>query len=110
MKVRNRVKKTEEFQELIHSGRKLANESFVLYYAPRRTDQSRWGISLSKKIGCAVDRNRYKRQVRMMILETVTFADCAYDGVLILRLGYRSKAYADNKKNLEKLLSKGTIV
>ena len=45
MKFRNRVKKTEEFQELIHSGKKLANESFVLYYAPRRTDQSRWGIS-----------------------------------------------------------------
>jgi len=109
MKKKNRIRKSMEFQELIHSGRKAANASFVYYSWPRKEAQARIGISLSRKMGHAVDRNLFKRQVRMMCQELVDFASFERDGVLIVRFGYRSRSYEENKKNLEKLLCNTTI-
>ena len=40
MKKRNRIKKKEEFQELIHQGKKKVNPSFVFYYQKKMEEQS----------------------------------------------------------------------
>ncbi len=95
---------------MIHTGKKVVNQSFVMYYLPKKEEQSRVGISLSKKMGHAVDRNLYKRQIRMMCQDLISFKDFDYDLVLILRFGYKSNDFDHNKKNLEKLLSKATML
>ena len=46
MKKKNRVKKHEEFQKLIHNGKKAANQSFVFYYLPAAEEEGRIGITL----------------------------------------------------------------
>ena len=103
MKKENRVKKSQEFQSIIHNGKKAVNRSFVLYYQPSIQEHGRIGISVSKKLGHAVDRNLYKRQVRMMCQEIFDFDTLNYDAILILRYGYTKYDYTANKKNLEKL-------
>ena len=75
----------------------------------KKEEEARIGITLSKKIGHAVDRNLYKRQIRMMCQELVDFKKYPYDIILIVRFGYRDKDYQTNKNNLEKLLIKATI-
>ena len=109
MKKVNRVRKAQEFQKLIKTGRKLANSSFVFYYLPRKENAARVGITLSGKIGNAVERNLIKRQTRMMCEELISFAEYPFDVILIIRFGYKNLSYAANKKNLEKLLDKATI-
>lgn len=109
MKKLNRIKKSPEFQEMIKTSKKMINESFVFYYCPKKEEQARIGITLSKKMGHAVDRNKYKRQVRMMFEELVDFKTYQNDVVVILRYGYKDNDYSDNKKNLEKLLIKSII-
>ncbi len=109
MKVRNRVKKAQDFQKLIRTGKKFANPSFVFYYKEKENEQARVGISISKKIGHAVERNLYKRQVRMMCQEVIDFDAFPYDIILIIRFGYKGLNYAENKKNLEKLVQKSKI-
>ena len=48
MKVKNRIKKAEEFQSMIKKGAKVVNQSFVVYHQPKEGDEARIGISVSK--------------------------------------------------------------
>ena len=109
MKKKNRVRKAQEFQTIIHKGQKYVCPSFVLYTTAKKEDEARIGISLPKKIGHAVDRNLYKRQVRMMCQDLISFENCPFDAVLIVRFGYLSNDFEHNKKSLEKLFSKATM-
>lgn len=110
MKKINRVRKSQEFQKLIHTGTKYANGSFVLYVRPKQEAQARIGITLPGKIGHAVERNKIKRQTRMMCEELVDFNSCEFDAIIIVRFRYKELSYSDNKKNLEKLLCKATML
>ena len=109
MKKLNRVRKSREFQKLIHTGTKKAGESFVFYYAPKAEEEARIGITLPGKIGNAVVRNKIKRQTRMMCEELVDFKTFPFDAILIVRFRYKELSYETNKKNLEKLLTKATM-
>ena len=109
MKKLNRVKNPREFQKVIHTGTKLAGESFVLYVVPKQQEQARVGITLPGKIGHAVDRNLYKRQTRMMCEQLIDFKTYPFDVILIIRFRFKELSYERNKNNLEKLLSKATM-
>ncbi len=109
MKKKNRVRKSEEFQDLIHKGKKILNRSFVFYYLPKAEKENRIGITLSKKMGNAVVRNKIKRQVRMMCQDVFDFDSYPYDVILIIRYGYVDQTFESNKKALEKLAVKATI-
>ena len=109
MKKINRVRKSQEFNQIIHTGRKQTNSSFVLYYLPKKESAARVGITLPKKIGNAVKRNLIKRQTRMMCQDLIDFKTFGRDVILIVRFGYLNRSYEDNKKNLEKLLVKSTM-
>ncbi len=109
MKKKNRIKKAQEFQSIIHTGEKAVSHSFVFYYKPKKEGENRIGVSVPTKIGHAVDRNLYKRQVRMMCEELIDFKTCPFDGVLILRFAYKDQSYEANKKNLEKVLRIATM-
>ena len=95
---------------MIRKANKVAGNSFVLYYRKKKEAETRIGISLSKKIGDAVTRNLYKRQVRMMCQELIDFEQCGYDGILIIRFGYKQNSFETNKNSLEKLLAKAKMV
>lgn len=110
MKKINRVRKSQEFQSIIHTGKKYVNQQYALYVLPKKENGARIGISLSKKIGNAVIRNKIKRQVRMMCQELVQFDTCKFDAIIIVRFSYKDLDYASNKKSLEKLLNKATIM
>lgn len=109
MKKKNRVKKHEEFQKVIHGGKKSTNHSFVLYVMKKKEEEGRIGITLSKKMGNAVKRNLIKRQVRMMCQDLVDFEKFPFDAVIIVRFGYLSNDFEHNKNSLEKLFSKATM-
>jgi len=60
----DRILKRSEFIALSKLGRKVQNTDFVAYFLPGQHDQSRLGITVTKKVGQAVERNRIKRLVR----------------------------------------------
>ena len=105
MKKEYRVKKNEEFSRIIKKRQSLANHSFIIYYLKNDLDHSRIGISVSKKLGNAVIRNKIKRQVRMMVQQTVNFKD-NYDYIVIVRNKYLDLDFSSNLKELGYLYKK----
>lgn len=103
MKKRYRIKKNEEFQQIIHNGKKVVARGFIVYYA-RATMlmNDRVGISVSKKLGNAVERNKIKRQVRMMVNDLTDFSR-GLDIVIIVRNRYNDRTFEENKKELLKV-------
>lgn len=60
-----RIKKNSDFQFIYKKGKSVANRQFVVYTKSNKNeDHFRLGISVSKKLGNAVVRNRIKRAIR----------------------------------------------
>lgn len=109
MKKELRIRKNEEFSSIMKLRNSNANKSFVLYYAPRKLDHARAGISVSKKLGDAVDRNRIKRQVRAMLLKVFDFEESQIDIIVIVRTHFLENDFETNQSDLEKVIKKAII-
>ena len=58
-----RIKRNSDFQAIYKNGKSVANRQFVVYtYKNRDLKHFRLGISVSKKLGNAVTRNRMIRE------------------------------------------------
>jgi len=65
---RRRLSRSAEFERVYRHGRSKANRYFVLYAFPRAEDAAadgpRLGLSVSRRVGGAAERNRAKRVLR----------------------------------------------
>ena len=106
MKKENRIKKNEEFSRIIAKKHTVGNAVFLVYFDKKAFDHARVGISVSKKMGNAVVRNKIKRQLRMMFIESFDYENCPYDLIVIVKKKYQENSYQENKCCLEKLIKK----
>ena len=109
MNKRLRIKKNEEFSEIISYRHSKAGKTFIVYYEDRKKENARVGISVSKKLGNAVVRNRIKRQVREVLRALMDFDSYARDLVVIVRKPYLEQSFSENKNDLEKMLKQVII-
>lgn len=109
MKKAYRIRKNEEFASIISKKHSRNSACFVMYYEPKKMDNARVGISVSKKLGNAVQRNRIKRQVREMIRALIDFETFSLDVVIIVRKSYLGRDFMANKNDLEILIKKAII-
>lgn len=58
------LRKTGEFNQVYRRGQRLRGNGFALIYLPGDQPVSRLGLSVHRKVGNAVRRNRIKRFVR----------------------------------------------
>lgn len=68
MKKEYRIKKSKEIEEVLKNKKYSSNPYFSIYIKENNENHHfRYAISVNKKIGKAVVRNRIKRQVRSII-------------------------------------------
>ena len=106
MKVINRIKANDDFALAIKNGKSLRSNSYFIHYRKNDYSYCRIGISVSKKIGNAVTRNRIKRQVRAMCDALIDYISSSLDIVIIIKNGFLEKDFHENKEMLQNLISK----
>lgn len=107
MKKAYRIKKNEEFQYIFKHGKSFANRQLVIYYVEKKEqDHFRIGLSVGKKIGNAVTRNRIKRYLRQAFFEQADGMKNNYDIIIIARQPTKHMDFHEIKKSLSHLLYK----
>jgi len=88
-------------------GLRVARPGFVLLVNPNTADKLRFGITVTKKIGNAVVRNRMKRRFRAVLRELLPEQGLsAHDHVLIGREGGVERDYAKLREELTAALTR----
>jgi len=85
---RGRLSRSGDFDRVYRDGRSHANRYLVLYSFPRsnaESDEIRLGISVSKKVGGATERNAVKRALREAFWGLDAGLPADHDFVLVAR-------------------------
>ena len=103
-----RLRRREDFESVRRRGRRVSNRLLIVTAAPSQLLVTRWGLSVSKRVGGSVTRNRVKRLIR----ENARTFDSVpgNDVVVIARSGVADATYREVRKALRELLLRTGVI
>ncbi|MDD3392042.1 MAG: ribonuclease P protein component [Bacilli bacterium] len=108
MKKQNIIKKNTDFQRIIKSIRPFKSKYYIVYFENIQLNNYFFGISVSKKIGNAVVRNKLKRQIKN-IIDKNNYQN-NFNCIIILRTSILELNYQQKEEELNKILYKLSII
>ena len=113
---RRRLSRSAEFERVYRQGKSKGNRFLVLYAFPREEDASapattdeeagpRLGLSVSRKVGGAVDRNRVKRVLREAFWQEAERLPSGSDYVVVARPDARDLAEREGTPGMRTALA-----
>jgi ribonuclease P protein component len=79
------LKSNPDFRRLYNRGKAITDPALVIYYSKNRAGICRIGITTSKKIGNAVERNHSRRLLREAFRSVCPRVKPQYDIVIVAR-------------------------
>ena len=98
------LRKSEDFSTIISNQIYFKNKYFSLYY--KESNNTLYGITVPKKIGKAVIRNKLKRQIKNIISNNEKYIQSNYNYVIIIKEPALKLDYAGLTNNLLELTKK----
>ena len=100
-----RIRKKSEYLSIYQQGTRSYTHHFTIVFQKNQLGYRRLGITVSKKVGGAVRRNRIKRMVREFFRLNKNQVAESQDTVVIGKKGMPRLSYQDVCKELECLVS-----
>ena len=95
-----------DFQRLSKYGRTIHGDHFLVTYCRNSLGDLRLGVTVSKRVGCAVIRNRIKRLVREYFRLNKALFDDTYDMNVIARADAANLSSQEINQTLEIIFRK----
>ncbi|NPB09620.1 MAG: ribonuclease P protein component [Thermodesulfobacteria bacterium] len=99
-----RLRRRKEFERVYQQGRRLRLPYLKLVLAPNELGLRRIGLSVSRRFGKAVRRNRAKRILREIFRRHKDIFPAAHDVIFIPRPDLLEKRQEDIVRDLEEIL------
>ncbi len=99
------VKESKDFKRILDNNTYKSSNNFKIFYQSNDLKYSRFGISVSKKLGNAVFRNKYKRKIRSIVDNSKKLYINNKDYIIILRKGALDKSFKELEEDYQKLIS-----
>jgi ribonuclease P protein component len=110
MKRQQRLRSATDFKRVRqHAARGLPHPLLVLYVAPNDLHLTRVGITVSGRVGKAVDRNRVRRRLRAALDARLSDLESGHDLVLVARPPSTAATWDDLCQALDRLLSRAGL-
>lgn len=110
MKRQYRVRENKRFQQIRRNGSSYSNKPLVLCVLPNELDYSRFGFSVSNRIGKAVQRNKIKRRLREAMRLRIDEIEPGWDIVFIARNPIRNATYSEMDQACARLLRRAHLL
>ncbi|MFP4478217.1 MAG: ribonuclease P protein component [Candidatus Izemoplasmatales bacterium] len=109
MKKEYRIKKSEDIQALMKKKNTVGNIHFVIYYQKNHNQSHfKYAISVPKKYGNAVKRNKMKRRIREIIKDESILPNI--DFFVVAKVKSKDLSFDEIKMNIKKLLKNANIL
>ena len=89
----DRLRKSNEYRQVQLTGRRIHTRHFLIVVKPNTSNTARLGITVTKKVGSAVERNRIKRVVREVFRRNRALFPRSHDVVFIAKRNLESITY-----------------
>lgn len=106
----DKLKKGWEFDRVYQKGQKFVNKYFVVYVLKTDRQRSRLGVTVSKKVGNSVKRNRVKRLIREVFRLSKKHLAPGNDIVVIARKAAYGLSFMQAKESLMELWNRAQIL
>lgn len=111
MRKQHRLRKSKDFAAARRQGRSWANRTLVLLARRNESADSRFGFSVSKRVGNAVVRNRVKRRLKEAArVELLPRMKSGWDFVVIARKDAADADYHRLRRSLLRLFRRGKLL
>ena len=98
------IKENYEFRRLYAKGKSAVTPSMVVYCRKNGRGRNRVGVTASKKLGCAVVRNRARRRLRELFRLSQAELVQGYDVILVARGRTAQIAYRYLRKDFDRAM------
>ena len=104
----NSLKKSTDFERIIKNNRSYKYKDYFIYVERNTNDNYHFGLSVGKKIGNAVTRNKVKRQIRSMI-DQIYFKN-NFNCIIIVKKSYLNHTFNENSKCFKEAMEQLNLV
>ncbi len=108
MKKYNILKESHDFDRIISSNKSIRYNDYIIYIEYTNENNYHFGLSVGKKVGNAVIRNKVKRQLKS-IIDKNKYKN-GFNCIIIVRKEILSKTFNEMSEDLNIFLNKLNII